>query len=365
MITSNRQNIQQQKQEQHQTNQISNTIPDIIQKDYRKRKPLALTLCDEHAVQKQSPCWKLSNSIYRSDGVSIGHDFLRLDGLTISRGEFSSLDISIREVVGKGAFSSVYRGLWTHRIDRMHENSDGRNSNNPVEVAIKKFAITESDNEQSKMLRRELRTMCQLKSPFLVQMYGSFFLDNEVTLVLEYMKGGSLACLFQHQKSLRKDDCISNEPFLSERIISSISYQVLSGLEYLHSSERRFLHRDLKPANVLFDWHSGFVKLCDFGISSLLNENSLSTTVVGTRRYMSPERLRAKPYGRASDIWSVGLIIVECVTGILPWDDIRSIFDLVVTVEETNPDDLIAHDVSIHCRLREIILGCLQIDPSK
>lgn len=109
-------------------------------------------------------------------------------------------------------------------------------------------------------------------------------------------------------------------PRFSNPVLASISYQILWGLSYLHFE--RMVHRDVKPANILMN-SKGYVKLSDFGI--VATQTSLPhTTVVGTIRYMSPERLRARPYGSASDIWSVGLVLLECVIGESPWEDITS-----------------------------------------
>jgi serine/threonine protein kinase len=145
-----------------------------------------------------------------------------------------------------------------------------------------------------------------------------------------------------------------------EEFIAAMSFQILSGLQYLHNN--RIIHRDIKPGNILL--HSdGSVKLCDFGIAAL-TEQSLQTTVVGTSRYMSPERLRAKAYGRSSDIWSLGLILLECWTGDLPWKDCDSIVSLVVTVEETETADMIPQSMT-SLNLQDVIVGCLQPTPEK
>jgi serine/threonine protein kinase len=146
---------------------------------------------------------------------------------------------------------------------------------------------------------------------------------------------------------------------LSERFIASVAFQMLWGLAYLH--HEKILHRDIKPGNVLIH-SSGAVKLCDFGLASL-SDKSLQTTVVGTTRYMAPERLRARPYGRSSDVWSIGLVVLECFTRKFPWKESDSIVSLVITVEETPIDELIPDSVS--SRIREVLIGCLQHQPGK
>jgi serine/threonine protein kinase len=79
---------------------------------------------------------------------------------------------------------------------------------------------------------------------------------------------------------------------------------------------------------------------------------------------MSPERLRARPYGRASDIWSLGLVLLEIWTGSMPWKECDSIVSLVVTVEETETEDLIPTSMK-NKNVQDVVLGCLQTAPEK
>ena len=106
----------------------------------------------------------------------------------------------------------------------------------------------------------------------------------------------------------------------------------------------------------------GVIKLCDFGLASLC-EQSMQTTVVGTTRYMAPERLRAKPYSRSSDIWSFGLVVWECFTGEIPWKESDSIVSLVITVEETSIKDMLPE--FLNCHAREFLMACLPHKPGK
>jgi serine/threonine protein kinase len=158
--------------------------------------------------------------------------------------------------------------------------------------------------------------------------------------------------LKQQQKQQQRDSFLITQEFCA-----SVAFQMLWGLSYLHYE--RILHRDIKPGNVLL--HSnGRVKLCDFGIASL-SDQSLNTTIVGTSRYMAPERLRALPYGRSSDIWSLGLVLLECITGECPWKESNNIISLVVTVEDTSLDELVPSFLKGDAR--EFLIGCLHQNP--
>ena len=125
------------------------------------------------------------------------------------------------------------------------------------------------------------------------------------------MNVGSLEKIFKAIQSKK-----ISPPCIPESILSKITKQILLGLAYLHK-EKHQIHRDIKPANILIN-ADGIVKLTDFGISRTL-EKSQAHTFVGSRIYMSPERITGKKYSYPSDIWSVGLVIYELATGTQPY----------------------------------------------
>ena len=99
-------------------------------------------------------------------------------------------------------------------------------------------------------------------------------------------------------------------------VLGKIAEAVLGGLTYLYQAHR-IMHRDIKPSNILVN-SRGQIKLCDFGVSSEL-ENSVADTFVGTGTYMAPERIQGSPYTVKSDVWSVGLTLMELAIGKFPF----------------------------------------------
>merc|ERR1719210_1262953 len=102
---------------------------------------------------------------------------------------------------------------------------------------------------------------------------------------------------------------------IPEPILGTITIAVLKGLSYLRE-KHQIMHRDVKPSNILVNT-CGEIKLCDFGVSGQLID-SMANSFVGTRSYMAPERLQGSHYSVQSDIWSLGLSLVEMSIGRYP-----------------------------------------------
>ena len=106
-----------------------------------------------------------------------------------------------------------------------------------------------------------------------------------------------------------------------------ITIQILNGLNYLH--KKHVMHRDIKPANILLN-KNGAVKLADFGVSGIMeNTRDGLMSFVGTMNYMSPERLKGDTYYAETDLWSLGIILVECATGSCPYPTSYGFWQLI------------------------------------
>jgi len=170
-------------------------------------------------------------------------------------------------------------------------------------VIAKKMIHLEVKPAIKKQIITELRILDECNSPYIVGFYGAFHSDGEIHICMEYMDGGSL------------DLVIKKAGKIAEKYLRKITYAVLRGLSYLRE-KHQIIHRDVKPSNILVN-SQGEIKICDFGVSGQLID-SMANSFVGTRSYMSPERLQGSQYSVASDLWSLGLSLVEMALGCYP-----------------------------------------------
>lgn len=170
-------------------------------------------------------------------------------------------------------------------------------------VLARKQITIEVDANQRKLILQELEVLKDCKSPHIVDYFGACYNNGEINLFMEYMDGRSLEYILSRVQRIEED------------ILSKVSLSVVKGLAYLRDS-LNIIHRDIKPSNILVN-SLGQIKLCDFGVSGRLTE-SLAQSFVGTSYYMAPERLEGNPYAVQSDIWSLGLSLVELALGMYP-----------------------------------------------
>jgi eukaryotic-like serine/threonine-protein kinase len=151
-------------------------------------------------------------------------------------------------------------------------------------------------------LLQEPRLLAALDHPNIVGILTAERVEGVFFIVMDYIKGESLEAVLDREKSLD--------------VPRAINYivQILKGVEHAHHAQ--ILHRDLRPANVLLS-ESGVLKVADFGTSRLL-EKSHATTVIGSPPYMAPEQFQGRAV-LASDIYSVGVILYQMLTGTLPY----------------------------------------------
>ncbi|KAL0274825.1 UNVERIFIED_CONTAM: hypothetical protein PYX00_002857 [Menopon gallinae] len=194
-------------------------------------------------------------------------------------------------------------------------------------VAIKKFIETEDDLTVRKMALREIRMLKKLRHENLVNMIEVFRRKRRFYLVFEYLDHTLLDELEAVEGGLGEEKC-------REHI-----FQIIRGTEFCHKNN--IIHRDIKPENILVS-SLGVIKLCDFGFARLLSANGeIYTDYVATRWYRAPELLvRDAKYGREVDIWAIGCLFAEIMTGnpLFPGDsDIDQLFKIVKVMGKLTP----------------------------
>ncbi|KAJ5780926.1 hypothetical protein N7457_006086 [Penicillium paradoxum] len=164
----------------------------------------------------------------------------------------------------------------------------------------------EAKENVRKQILRELRVGHDCNCPNIVTFYGAFQNEaRDIVLCMEYMDLGSLDRVSKDFGPVRVD------------VLGKITESVLAGLVYLYEVHR-IMHRDIKPSNILVN-SRGNIKLCDFGVATE-TVNSIADTFVGTSTYMAPERIQGGAYTVRSDVWSVGLTVMELAVGKFPFD---------------------------------------------
>ena len=205
-----------------------------------------------------------------------------------------------------------------------------------MKIAIKSIKLY--DKNTRNQFKNDLKVLSANKCKNIISFYGAFFTEGNVKILLEFMNLGSLDKVIKKIKIKKFPP-----PCIPESILSKITKQILLGLNYLHK-EKHQIHRDIKPANILIN-SDGEVKLTDFGIARTLENNQkYSKTFVGSRSYMSPERITGKVYSYPSDIWSVGLVVYELATGEEPYgggEDFLTQITKIVEYDEPRLDDKI------------------------
>ena len=178
-------------------------------------------------------------------------------------------------------------------------------------MAMKEIRLELEDSKFAQIIM-ELDILHRCISPFIVSFYGGFFQEGSVYICMEHMDGGSIDKLYGGG--------------VPEGVLKKITLSTVMGLKYL-KDEHNIIHRDVKPTNILVNTR-GQVKICDFGVSGNLVA-SVARTNIGCQSYMAPERISGGgmsaagsgggSYSVQSDIWSLGLTIIECALGRYPY----------------------------------------------
>lgn len=212
-------------------------------------------------------------------------------------------------LIGQGSFGSVYLALHAVTgellaVKQVETPSPGSTNQND---ARKKSMID--------ALKREIGLLRDLQHPNIVQYLGCSSSPDTLNIFLEYVAGGSVQTMLNSYGALR------------EPLIRSFVRQIVTGLAYLHG--RGIIHRDIKGANILVD-NKGGIKISDFGISKKMEATNIlggagsnrnRPSLQGSVFWMAPEVVKQTSYTRKADIWSLGCLVIEMMTGTHPFPD--------------------------------------------
>ncbi|PPQ80439.1 hypothetical protein CVT25_001766 [Psilocybe cyanescens] len=176
-------------------------------------------------------------------------------------------------------------------------------------IMAKKIVLIDAKPSVRKQILRELQIMHDCHSKYIISFWGAFLADPNICMCIEFMDKGSLDGIYKKIGPIDID------------IVGQVALAVLEGLTYLYDVHR-IIHRDIKPSNILCN-SRGEIKICDFGVSGELI-NSIADTFVGTSTYMSPERIQGAQYTVKSDVWSLGISLIELALGRFPFSESTS-----------------------------------------
>ncbi|KAK2751033.1 hypothetical protein FQN57_000108 [Myotisia sp. PD_48] len=226
---------------------------------------------------------------------------------------------------------------------------------NPHIMAMKEIHL-ELDDAKFTAIIMELDILHRCVSPFIIDFYGAFFQEGAVYICVEYMDGGSMEKLYACG--------------IPECILRKIALSTVMGLKSL-KDQHNIIHRDVKPTNILAN-SKGQVKICDFGVSGNLVA-SIAKTNIGCQSYMAPERISGggfpgapggSTYSVQSDIWSLGLTLIECAIGRYPYppETYNNIFSQLNAIVQGEPPQL--PDEGFSDDAKDFVKSCLNKNPA-
>ncbi|KAF4968965.1 hypothetical protein FSARC_3729 [Fusarium sarcochroum] len=309
-------------------------------------------------------------------------------GVNFSNGQTFSISLDEVEVItelGKGNYGTVYKvkhakrrvprfgqGLSRKPLtqysqsdpspvrpaeDSANGQSDASDATTGTVMAMKEMRL-ELDDAKFTTILKELVILHECVSPYIIDFYGAFFQEGAVYMCIEYMDGGSIDKLYSGG--------------IPENVLQKITYSTVMGLKSL-KDEHSIIHRDVKPTNILVNTR-GQIKICDFGVSGNLVA-SIARTNIGCQSYMAPERISGGGFAQAgnsdgsysvqSDVWSLGLTIIECAKGAYPYppEVSSTIFSQLSAIVEGEPPAMPEEGYSDTAK--DFVLSCLHKVPAK
>uniref|UniRef100_A0ABD2XE91 mitogen-activated protein kinase kinase n=1 Tax=Trichogramma kaykai TaxID=54128 RepID=A0ABD2XE91_9HYME len=265
-------------------------------------------------------------------------DIMKMSGILTINGQKYHTKMDDLEHLGE-----LGNGTCGHVVKMRHRPSG-------VVIAVKQMRRS-GNVEENKRIIMDLDVV--LKShdcPYIVQCFGCFITDSDVWICMELM----VTCLDKLLKRCRQA--------IPEDFLGKVTVATVKALSYL-KEKHGVIHRDVKPSNILLD-ECGGVKLCDFGISGRLVDSKAKTRSAGCAAYMAPERIDppdpTKPdYDIRADVWSLGITLVELATGVFPYRDCKTDFEVLSRVVQDDPPTLPCNPPMFSPEFHNFVSCCL------
>ncbi|MGB2906761.1 MAG: protein kinase [Candidatus Aminicenantaceae bacterium] len=241
----------------------------------------------------------------------------------------------IIEELGRGGMGKVYKVF-------------DKETNERVALKLIKPEIA-SDSSTIERFRNELTTARKITHKSVCRMYDLNKVDGSYYITMEYVSGSDLKRLIRRTRYIPIGTAVA------------IATQICEGLAEAH--RLGIVHRDLKPNNIMID-DDGQARIMDFGIARTVRTKGItgSGIIIGTPEYMSPEQVEAKEVDQRSDIYSLGIILYEMVTGRVPFEGETAIA-IGVKHKSEQPEDPVQINAQVPEDLSRLILKCLEKDP--
>ncbi len=241
----------------------------------------------------------------------------------------------VLEKIGTGGMSDVYKAK-DHKLNRL------------VAVKVLKQEFSENENFVSKF-RVEAQSTAGLLHPNTVNVYDVGDEDGINYIVMELVDGITLKKYIEKKSRLSVKEAVS------------IAIQVAMGLEAAHNNG--IIHRDIKPQNIMIS-KDGKVKVTDFGIAKAATSNTITSNVMGSVHYTSPEQARGGYSDAKSDIYSLGITLFEMLTGRVPFNGDTTVAIAIKHIQEELPSPAEYND-EIPISVEKIVLKCCQKSPDR
>jgi serine/threonine protein kinase len=243
----------------------------------------------------------------------------------------------IKQLIATGGMAAIYRAV---------------NATTGQTVAIKILhGHLAQDKDFITRFEREARAAADLKHENIIDVIGYGETEGVYYIAMEFVEGKSLKELINAVK------------FVPHDIALAIAYEICRGIEHAH--QKGVVHRDIKPANILID-NDGHLKITDFGLAQAQDLTSITVTgaIVGTPAYMSPEQAAGKRIDTRSDLFSLGVVLYEMITGSKPFqgESYSSVIHAILTIPAPKPTDV---NPTVSEEISNILQRMLQTDADK